>query len=254
LPDFSNDIGTYVLAAIVFLAGLITRYTFETWRNKIPRLQYSINKSALGKSVQDDLFGKVQITYNDRPVKNLFLCDLTLVNNTNKDFEDIEITVWCDIDTVILVSRANKFETINSLSLTEEYSEERRNAKEEEDLKLAWSKRDYIIPILNRDDIVKFSCLVTSMVGAEPQIYLECDHSGLKLDANFVQPQLFWGENQGIGALVGLFVTSIISIFVVQYVQSKAFVALAVYLLAASLIFPGVLTLKILNKLRKIIR
>lgn len=235
------------------MAGLITKYILDTWRNKIPRLQYSINKSALGTSAQDDYFGKVQVLYNDKPVNNLYLCSLTLVNTSNKDFKDIEVTVWCDSDSIILVSRATRSDTINPLSLTEKYEEKQKNVSEE-NVKLVWSYRPYAIPVINRDDSVVFSCLVTTFGKSEPSIYLNCDHMGLKVEADFREPKLFWGENQGVAALIGLFVTAIISIFIVQYVQSKAFVALVVYFLAAFLIFPGVLILKILNKFRKLTR
>lgn len=47
------------------MAGLITKHIFDLYQNKISRLQYSINKSFLGASGQDNYFGKVQVLYVD---------------------------------------------------------------------------------------------------------------------------------------------------------------------------------------------
>lgn len=253
MKEILDSLKSYIWTVIAFVAGLITKHIFDLYQNKISRLQYSINKSFLGASGQDNYFGKVQVLYNDKPVKNLFLCNLTLVNTSNRDFKDIEVTVWCDVDSIILVSSAYKSGTINPLLLTEKYIQECQNVTEQ-NMRLVWSRRPYSIPVLNRDDSIVFSCLVTSPVKSEPAIFLNCDHPGLKIEANFIQPQLFWGENQSTAALYGLLVTAIASVFVAHYLQSKAIVALIIFLLAAFLLIPGVITLKIAKKIRKVIR
>ena len=89
---------------------------------------------------------------------------------------------------------------------------------------------------------------------AQPSIYLDCDHPGLKVEANFIQPEIFWGENKNLGVLYGLFITAIVSMFVVYYLQKKVVIAVIVFLLGAFCLLPGVIALKILNKIRKFIR
>ena len=253
MKEIFSQFKGYIWPAIAFVAGLIVKHFFNLYRNKISRLQYSINKSFFGASGHDNYFGKVQVLYNDKPVKNLFLCNLTLANTSNKDFKDIEVTVWCDVDSIILVSSAHKSGTINPLLLTEKYIQECQNVTGQ-NMKLVWSRRPYRIPVLNRDDSVVFSCLVTSPHKKEPAIYLDCDHPGLKIEAKFIQPQLFWGENQSLAALYGLLIVAIASVVVVQCFQSKAIVALIVFLLAAFLLIPGVIALKVVKKIRKLIR
>ncbi|HOX41607.1 MAG TPA: hypothetical protein PK263_05455 [bacterium] len=246
-------VGCYAWPAIAFVAGLIAKHIFDIYANKISRLQYSISKSFLGASGHDNYFGKVQVLHNDRPVENLYLCNLTLVNTSNKDFKDIEITVWCDTNSIILVSSAFKSGTINPLLLTDKYIQECQNINEQ-NLALVWSRRPYRIPVLNRDDNVVFSCLVTGIAKTQPNIYLDCEHPGLKVEANFIQPEYFWGENKNLGALYGLFISAIVSIFVVYYLQSKVLIAVIVFLLGALCLLPGVIALKISKKIRKIIR
>ncbi len=253
LKEIIGKIECYVWPVISYIGGLVTMYFFDLYKNKISKLQYSISKSFLGASGQDNYFGRVQVLYNDGPVENLYLCNINLVNTSNKDFKDIEVTVWCDVDSIILVSSAFKAGTINALTLTQLYIEECRNITQQ-NVRLVRSRRPYVIPVFNRDDSVTFSCLATNPNRAEPNIYLNCDHPGLKIDPTFVKPQLFWGENQSIAALCGLFVVAIISILVTYYFQSKVIIALVIFLLAAFLLIPGVITLKVLKKIRKLMR
>lgn len=253
INEIISKIGCHAWTAITYMAGLITMYFFDLYKNKISKLQYSISKSSLGQSGQDDYFGKVQVIYNDNPVENLYLCNINLVNTSNKDFKDIEITVWCNIDSIILASSARKAGTINVLLLTHAYMEDWKNTGEH-NIKLLNSRRPYAIPVLNRDDSVSFTCIVSNPNKAEPHIYLDCDHPGLKIEPTFIKPQLFWGENQSVAALYGLFITAAISIFITYYFQSKVIVVPVVFSLAAFLLIPGVVALKIFKKIKKLIR
>ena len=64
----------FIGPSIGFLLGLVTKYIFDIYTKKISKVRYSINKSFLGISGEDNRFGKVQIIYNDNiPVKNLYL-------------------------------------------------------------------------------------------------------------------------------------------------------------------------------------
>jgi len=245
--------GKYIWPTITFVAGLFVKHIFELYRNRIAKLQYSISTSFLGASGHDNYFGKVQVLYNDSLVENLYLCTINLVNTSNRDFKDIEITVWTDVNAIILVSSALKAGTINALTLTHQYVTECQNITAQT-AKLVWSRRPYVIPVLNRDDKVTFSCLVTNPNKGEPAVYLNCEHPGLKIEPTFVKPQIFWGENQSVAALYGLLVTAIASVFIVNCIQSKAIVALIIFLLAAFLLIPGVIALKIVKRIRKLIR
>ncbi|MDD5546299.1 MAG: hypothetical protein PHO67_03955 [Candidatus Omnitrophica bacterium] len=253
IVEIADKIANNAWYGVIFIAGLVTKYVFDLYKNKISKLQYSINKSLLGASNQDNYLGNVQVLYNGKPVENLYLCNINLVNTSNKDFKDIEITVWSDIDSIILVSNALKAKSIYALSLTQAYVEQSKTITDQ-NVKLINSRRPYLIPVLNRDDSITFSCLVTNPNKAEPNIYLNCDFPGLKIEPTFTKPKLFWRENQDTAALYGLLITAIISIFVTHYLQSKAIIALIIFILAAFLLIPGVIVLKILKRIRKLIR
>jgi len=243
----------YIVPGITFILGLITKHYFDLFKNKLPRLQYSINKAILGSSGHDNYFGEVKVLYNDHLVENLYLCNINLVNTSNKDFSNLVITVWSDLGSIILNSYALKSNSINPLKVTEDYIKESKNITTSNST-LIWSRRPYNVPVLNRDDRINFSCLVTNTKRTEPNIYLACEYTGLKLEANFIQPQLFWGENQKLSALWGLAITAFLTIPVIYFIQSKIIIAIFVFILGAFCLIPGVLFLKLLKQFNKIIR
>lgn len=248
-----NKIGLNIWSAGIFIAGLIVQHLFELYFNRVAKLRYSISKSFLGASANDNIFGKVQVLYNDKPVENLFLYKLNLVNTTNKDFKDIEITLWCDLNSTILVSGANKSDTINTLFLTDECVAELQNSTKADD-KLVRSRRTYAIPVLNRDDNVIFSCIVTNENKANPGVYLNCEYYGLKIEPSFIQPEMFWGENKNLGVFYGFFISAVASIFITYHFQSKVIISLFVFLLGSLCLIPGIIVLKLGRKIRKILR
>lgn len=242
-------IAKLLVPAGTFVLGLLAKLCFDLFKNKIPKLQYTIDKFFLGASGQDNLYGNVQVLYNQEPVQNLYLCTMNLVNSSNKDFENIDITVWCDVESIILVSHAQKSNTITPLQWTSGYAQEFQN-RDEDAPSLVWTRRVYDVPVLNRDDSITFSCLVTNTRGVEPEIYLSCDHSGLKIKPRFVQPQLYWGERQDAGTLWGLFIGGLMLIPIILLIASKIMVGIISFLLGAFCLLPGILLLKLNRRIR----
>ncbi len=244
----------YLWPAIGFILGLFTKHIFDLYKNKISKIQYSINKSFLGVSGEDNRFGKVQIIYNDNiPVKNLFLCNITLVNTSNRDFKDVEFTVWCDVGSLILISHGHKTDSINPLNLTQKFLIDFQNNLQTNP-NIVMTRRPYTVPVLNRDSSITFSCLVTNTNGQEPNIYLACEHEGLKLVPNFAKPPLFWGENQTVGAWYGLIICAFVAWIISSYIESKLLLIGAVYFMGALCLIPGILVLKISKIIKKIFR
>lgn len=253
MGELFSKIGSNIWYAVTFIAGLVVQHLFGLYINKIAKLRYSISKSFLGASGSDNYFGSVQILYNRNPVENLFLYKLNLVNTTNKDFKDLEITLWCDINSTILVSSASKFGTINILSLVDKYIEESKNITTQNE-KILRSRRPYIIPVLNRDENVIFSCIVTNENKADPGVFLNCEHPGLKIEPNFIQPEVFWGENKNLAVFYGFFISAFASAFITYYIHSKIIISILAFLLGSFCLIPGIMALKLGEKIRKTLR
>lgn len=243
----------YILPAITFVLGLIAEYCFYLFKNKIPKIRYSISKSLVGMTKNDAIFGSVKVLYHEVLVENIYFCNIFLVNTSNQDFKDLELVLWSDQESTLLSSTAAKTNTISILELTEKYINKLSAATPQERINI-WKTRPYSVPVFNRDETINVSCLVTNEKGKEPNVYLDCNHPGLKIEANFVKPELFWGEDKGISSLWGLVASGIILIPILYYIPSKITVTIIAFFLGGLCILPGVLVIKAFKLLKKILR
>ncbi|MBT6041783.1 hypothetical protein HOH15_07685 [Candidatus Woesearchaeota archaeon] len=247
----------YVFFIITFIVGIIFKHYYDQVKNKVQKINYSVYKTFLGATANDSLLGKVEILYNNKPVGNLYLCEIKLVNISNKDFENIKITVWCDVESVIFSAHSAKESTINTLKLTEEYVEECRkyNLDGIDNVPNHIKTRlPYIIPILNRDENVNFTCLVSNEKGEEPYVHLNCERAGLKLEENIKNPRIFWGENERHSAIYGIIICATLMIPTLYFIDSKIFASIIIFILGIFCIAPGAIFLKLLNKIKQAIR
>lgn len=245
--------GKIIISAITVIVTLITKHYYDLHRNKIQIIKYTVTKIFAGASEDDKILGKVQVLHDNIPVENLYLCDVVFVNTTNKDFKDLQVEVWCDLDSEILRCSARKKGSIHVFKPTEKYVEECKNITTE-NAALIMSRLPYDIPILNRDDEVSFSCFVSNNKGIKPVISLNCEHAGLKFEAIYVQPLLFWGENQAHGVIYGIIISTILMIPILYFISSKIIAAIVVFVLGICCLLPGALFLKLLRKMKNAMR
>ena len=250
------QIGKALLPGITFLLGLLTKHVFDLWKNRLPRIKYRIYKSFLAASSQDALFGSVQVLHNNHPVRNLYMVKIVLQNSSNKDFKDVPMLLWCDSGSMILISYGVKIGSVEPLEFTKDYNDLIANVNNMnvQQVQQVLSRRKYLIPVLNRDDIIEFSCLLTNTEGKEPNLYLESSREGLRLEPTFIQPQLFLGEPQSTAALLGLFATGILLIPIVYFGTSVVWISAISWLAGAFCLLPGVFILKMVRWMRKIVR
>ncbi len=238
----------------IFVVGWIANRYYEQYKNRIQNIMYSVNKTFLGVSANDNLYGNVEILHDGSPVENLYLCDIIVTNTANKDFEKLQIKVWTvSADNIILRSYAGKKTSPDIISLTEEYTKQANDPNIAHDDPI-WSNRVYDIPVLNRDDIVTFSCLVSNNKGEEPNIYLACEQAGLKLKQDYSQTQFFWGENHVHCTIYGVIISAILMIPVLYFVSSKIIASVVIFILGICCMLPGVLILKMMRKIKKSMR
>ncbi len=247
-------VGKYIFYAITFIMGLVVKHYYDLYRNKIQIIKYTISKVFAGASEDSKIFGKVQVLHNDIPVENLYLCKIDFINTTNKDFKDLKIDVWCDLDSEILTCSALKKGSIHVFKPTKEYMEECRNITTGNSAALNRSRRPYDIPVLNRNDEVYFSCLVSSKKGVDPLISLACEHAGLKFEAIDVLPSMVWGENRTHGVIYGIIISAILMIPTLYFISPKIIATIVAFILGIFCLIPGILFLKLLRKIRKSMR
>jgi len=253
-PNAIDGIKAYIIPGVTFILGLLVRHLFSLWRNRIARLDYSINRVFLGASGQDQLFGRVEVHYNGTQVANLYMFTLQMQNSSNTDFTDLKMNIWCNLGSLILVSNGRKLSSVEPLQFTAEYAAALQAVGENQNIDQVFTRRVYSVPVLNRDEQVEFSCLVTNRQGTEPSLYLECDKPGLRLAPRFVKPELWWGERRDLSALVGLLVTGLMLVPAVQLIHVGALLAIVAFVLGGFCMFPGAVVLKLVRLTRRLVR
>lgn len=166
---------------LLIAIGIFLKHVWEKIRSRISYISYSVWHQSLGTSISDNLFGNVQILYNNNPISKLYFSTLVIENHTSKDFENIEINIYSDSDSFILISHGIIESSPNPLKFSENFDELLQQAQRDSSIwNIVSKRRDYIIPVINRGDVVKIQLLTTN-TNKQPEIYASCDRAGLKM-------------------------------------------------------------------------
>ena len=84
--------------ATVFSAlfGAFVGFIVTKIANKTARLRYSTGVERIALAADDAIFGSVRVTWGDgNSVRNLYLVTIDVENESTRDFEDVELRVYC---------------------------------------------------------------------------------------------------------------------------------------------------------------
>ena len=165
----------------------------------------------------------------------------------------MQIKLWCDSDSDIIVANGKKINTIQLLNFTDRFNNVMDNFRNRgENSFEATTSREYLVPVLNRGEILEFSCLTTNINGDLPYVSVDCSHSGLKVNYKENPPALFWNEPQHICAYWGLIITILILVPLMILLESKMAIGLISFFLGAFLIIPGAIIVKLKKKIENL--
>lgn len=208
----------YTLAVIL---GITINHFWAKFKNRMAVLKTTISHSYLGQTLEDPIFGSLQVLHNGIPIKILYLSRVTITNSSYRDLSNLEINIVCvSPSTRILISHGTNLNIHKGLEFTEQYANLLVQQRAE-DLTYIWGRRDYKVPVLNRDDQLDIGLLVTNNDGAQPFLSVSCNSPGVKIEHVQVLTT-FWGESQELCAKVGLIVSALIVALIIYFVDHKA--------------------------------
>lgn len=169
-----------------------------------------------------------------------------------KDFESVEVRAYTG-DTDLLTEQSNLVDTTYVLDHTDEYKQMLHIPEGERPTdaqrKIYYAQRRYIIPTLNRGQIVKFEFLNAAHSETMPSIWLDILHKGIKL--KFQKPQTYiLGVPTDTAALLGIILGSIFLIFIVTNFDNKWVISLAVFSFGLVVQIPGAYAVKLWRRIR----
>jgi hypothetical protein len=157
------------------------------------------------------LFGTIEVRYNSQEVQNLFFTTVDLQNLSTTDLRDLDLNLFFRDASVIFMAHGEVLGSANLLPFAEPFKSEldrllkmQPGDPNAQQLASALQKRrDFRVPVLNRDSSVRIAMVVQALPGRRPFLSLATDHAGVKLV--FQGPQdLVFGVPRNMAALAGL--------------------------------------------------
>lgn len=237
------------------IGGIIIAVVTQYLLNKRGTFTYTVFHTRVGLSAEDAIYGSVKVTWNEHPVAHLFLSTIELANQSMKDYESVVVRVFSS-NTMLLSQRTEIVGTTRLIDFTEDYKKELAVPPGSQPTNSQFDKfrcqRDYLAPIMNRGQILRFQFLNAAKSEDQPTIWLDILHKGVTCKFQIPQTQILGvpqSEAVIAGTLVGLLATGL----VIAYVTSLPLAALFSFLIGWLVVVPGAYTVKALRKFRELL-
>ena len=221
---FSNP---YIVFLLGIVGGVITTWITTRILNKRSTFSYSVTHNKIGVSATDPIFGDIAVTWNGSPASNLYLSTLELKNESLRDYENV-ILATTTANTNLLSESTRIADTPFTILWSEDYKArlhvEPGQSAADDQLRLYYAGREYLLPVFNRGQVVTISYLNSAHSDSiGPSIWLSGNIKGAKI--KFREPnQEFFGVSAIHGTIVGL-VSVLIVLFPIVSLSNKWLIA-----------------------------
>ncbi|MBO6585450.1 MAG: hypothetical protein JJ953_05050 [Gracilimonas sp.] len=243
--------------SIIFggIAGILTAWVTQRVLHKRGVFRYFVEHNRIGMSANDNIFGNVQIIWNETNLQDLYLSTIELRNDSLNDYEDVIVHTFSD-NTNLLTERTGISNSPSILEFTDRYkqllhvpdgqqiTDNQRN--------IYFGQREYLVPILNRGETVSLTYLNTPKSAEVPAIWLSCEKKGVKVKYSEPQKQIF-GVSQLHAVLYGIIIGLVGLIPAMIYTTNNWIVVAVAFLYGLFVTVPGALAIKGIRKFREII-
>ena len=241
-----------ITLAMGLVGGGLVTLAIQRILNKRGILSYFVQHSRLGLSVADEVFGTVQLTFNDTTVKNLYASQVELTNESLKDFADVEVTVFTR-DTTLLSERTETVGTLQVVNWTTAYAQELQVPPGEvvthRQIDTYQRRRAYLIPTLNRGQAVRFTYLNSPDGDNPPTVWIDIVHKGVKVKFRTHREKTL-GVTQHHASIVGGGLGLVLVTLLIQTVESTSIVALISFLYGFTAQLPGAVAIRTWRRIR----
>lgn len=237
------------------LAGVFFTILVQQILNKRGLLTYFVRHSRVGVSADDIVFGAVRVTWNGNPVPNLYSSSVELVNQSMRDYENVIVHAFTN-DTILLTERTEIVGSTHRLNWTPEFTEQLRvppgQQPSKDQSEMHAHQRHYVVPILNRGQVIRFHFLNSATSDNQPSIWLDILHKGVKLKFCIPQNEIL-GVAQPSAAFTGIALGFIFVIGLIVLVKTVWIAAMAALIFGLFAQLPGAYAVKVYRWLRDVI-
>jgi hypothetical protein len=196
---------TWLVAALSGLGGAMVTIATALIIGKRGLLTYNVWHDRIAVAANDPIFGSVQVLWNGATVNNLYSSIVELRNESLKDYDNVIVKVFTTT-TSILSERTEIVGTTHILQWTPAYAAlvhvPAGQVATQSVLEEYWGGREYVIPTMNRGQVVRINLLNVAKAAETPSIWVDVLHKGVRLQFR-VMPQQILGVPQPAAVLVG---------------------------------------------------
>ena len=198
--------------------GALATQLWQRYLRRMVTLRWSVTHGTIAAGGDDPQWGRVDILYNDIPVKNLLLfCRVEIENESgSRDLEAVVVSLGFDQPETVILSGGGSLEGSNQwfswaptwIAETARYFELPAADRPQTDL---FRRRDFVIPVLNRGAKAIFLFLVESPNTWTPTLRVDCTHLSVQLKPRPTRPMVL-GVVRKHASLTGLAVGALVAV------------------------------------------
>ena len=242
-------IGALVGAAATLLIGVL--------RTRSARFRYSTKVDRVGVSSDDPVFGTVRVQWRNNDVRNLYFAVVKIENASIKDFEDVGLTIYTGIDTLLLSEQTRMIDSPDIVLWSPDF-----RAKMEapaggiltpEQWKIYNHRREYLVPVFNRGQVLEFHYTCTRP-GDDllPPVFVKAPVKGVKL----LYRQKSWlvlGVPFELALICGTVSALVVSVLAAWFFGGSWIATAVVFMVGYTVLLQGALISKAARRLRNAI-
>ncbi len=254
--DISNLLESKIFVGLASgLGGIVVAVVAQYLLNKRGLFTYTVFHNRIGISAQDAIYGSVKVTWNEQPVAHLFLTTIELINQSMKDYDSVVVRVFTN-NTLLLTQRTEIVGTTRLIDFTDDYRNQLAvppgSQPTNEQFEMFRRQRDYIVPTMNRGQVLRFQFLNAARSEEQPSLWLDVLHKGVRCSYKTIQNRIF-GVPHSEAVIAGTLLGFLIVGLVIAYVQTLAYAAMISFLVGWMVLVPGALSVKALRKFRDLL-
>ena len=245
----------FILALLAVISGVVITLLTQRILGKRGLLTYFVRHSRVGVSADDAIFGTVRVTWNGNMIANLYSSTLELRNESLKDYDNVVVRVFTS-DTVLLTERTEVLGTPRILEWSADFSQRlamqpgaQPTAAQHD---LYGRQREYLIPTLNRGQVVRLTFLNAASSDRQPSVWLDILHKGVKVKFRVAHEE-FLGTPRPAAALVGAALGVPFLAVVIALVNIVWIAAALSFLYGLLVVVPGAFSIKLWRWLRELV-
>jgi hypothetical protein len=250
--------GTKATNALFAIAGGLVTHLWSKYRERRIILSWTANFQRLMPEASDPISSKIQVLVHSRLNQNLYSCQITILNESSRDVDELEILFTFQNSYFVLHDQGSISTSAKTLFRSRDYQntvqEILKLPEPDRQKHISWdyvnTNREFHLPSLNRGSSATFTFLIDSNVPNQvASVIVTSEKKGVKLLSRPAQPHIF-GVPLKLATPWGILIAVILVFIVSRFGLSSTKLAFLCFLLGTASLLFGIGLIRMFRLLR----